>query len=66
MQLVSGGMSVGAEGGGVAFFAHIRGFIAGMALIGLFKRRDVPFSRLAAHAGGMADDSVLAWAIHET
>jgi len=42
-QLVSGGMSVGAAGGGVAFFAHIGGFVAGMALIGLFKRRDVPF-----------------------
>ncbi len=42
-QLISGGMSVGATGGGVAFFAHIGGFIAGMALIGLFKRRDVRF-----------------------
>jgi membrane associated rhomboid family serine protease len=42
-QLVSGGMSVGATGGGVAFFAHIGGFVAGMALIGLFKRRGVPF-----------------------
>lgn len=42
-QLVSGGMSVGSTGGGVAFFAHIGGFLAGMALIGLFKRKDVPF-----------------------
>ena len=42
-QLVSGGMSVGATGGGVAFFAHIGGFVAGMALVGLFKRPDVPF-----------------------
>ena len=42
-QLVSGGMSVGASGGGVAFFAHIGGFVAGMVLIGLFKRPDVPF-----------------------
>ncbi|HEX6726146.1 MAG TPA: rhomboid family intramembrane serine protease [Nitrospira sp.] len=42
-QLVSGGMSVGATGGGVAFFAHVGGFIAGMALIGLFKRKDVRF-----------------------
>ena len=29
------------EGGGVAFRAHIGGFIAGMALIALFKRREV-------------------------
>lgn len=42
-QLVSGGMSVGSAGGGVAFFAHIGGFLAGMALIGLFKRKDVRF-----------------------
>jgi len=43
MQLLSGGMSISSQGGGVAFFAHIGGFLAGMALIGLFKRRDVPF-----------------------
>lgn len=42
-QLVSGGMSMGAKGGGVAFFAHIGGFVAGMGLIGLFKRPEVPF-----------------------
>ncbi len=43
MQVVSGGMSLGAEGGGVAFFAHIGGFLAGMALIGLFKHSHVKF-----------------------
>ncbi len=43
MQLLSGGMSIGSTGGGVAFFAHIGGFVAGMALIGLFKRPDVHF-----------------------
>lgn len=32
-----------AGGGGVAWFAHIGGFIAGMLLIGLFKHRDIPF-----------------------
>ncbi|HEX5645543.1 MAG TPA: rhomboid family intramembrane serine protease [Nitrospira sp.] len=42
-QLISGGMSVGAAGGGVAFFAHIGGFVAGMALVGVFKRPEVPF-----------------------
>ena len=36
MQLFSGGMSIGHEGGGVAFFAHIGGFIAGMVLIPFF------------------------------
>jgi len=29
--------------GGVAWYAHVAGFIAGMLLIGLFKRREVPF-----------------------
>jgi membrane associated rhomboid family serine protease len=43
MQLLSCGMSIGGSGGGVAFFAHIGGFVAGMALIGLFKRPDVRF-----------------------
>jgi membrane associated rhomboid family serine protease len=31
------------SGGGVAWHAHIAGFVAGMFLIGLFKRRDVLF-----------------------
>jgi len=43
LQLLSGGISIGSQGGGVAFFAHIGGFIAGMGLIGSFKRPDVPF-----------------------
>ena len=43
MQLLSGGMSIGGPGGGVAFFAHIGGFVAGMVLIRFFKRPEVPF-----------------------
>ena len=43
MQLFSGEMSIGRTGEGVAFFAHIGGFLAGMALIGLVKRPTVPF-----------------------
>ena len=43
MQLLSGGMSLGHEGGGVAFFAHIGGFVAGLLLIGLFKHPHVKF-----------------------
>ncbi|MBS0171086.1 MAG: rhomboid family intramembrane serine protease [Nitrospira sp.] len=43
MQVLSGGTSLGSQGGGVAFFAHIGGFIAGMLLIGLFKRPEVRF-----------------------
>ena len=49
LQLLSGGMSIGREGAGVAFWAHVGGFVAGMALIGLFKRRDVRFFAPARH-----------------
>lgn len=31
------------SGGGIAWYAHIGGFVAGMMLIGLFKRSDVPY-----------------------
>ncbi len=43
LQFLSGFGSVsdaGAQRGGVAFFAHIGGFVAGMLLIHLFKTRD--------------------------
>jgi membrane associated rhomboid family serine protease len=51
MQILSGGMSLGSKGGGVAFFAHVGGFVAGMALIGLFKRPDVRFFAPARNRG---------------
>jgi len=44
MQLVSN-QFVDSSQGGVAFRAHIGGFIAGALLIPLFKRRDVPLWR---------------------
>ena len=38
LQLLSGVGSLSvAQGGGVAFFAHIGGFVAGFLLIGLFR-----------------------------
>ncbi|MGI9228798.1 MAG: rhomboid family intramembrane serine protease [Gammaproteobacteria bacterium] len=40
-QLISSAMDSG-EGGGVAWFAHIGGFIAGMVLVPFFKDKDVP------------------------
>jgi len=42
LQLISSTTSTGG-GGGVAWFAHIGGFVAGMALIGIFKHRTVRF-----------------------
>ncbi len=43
LQLISGTASTGGGGGGVAWFAHIGGFLAGIVLIGFFKRRSVRF-----------------------
>jgi membrane associated rhomboid family serine protease len=38
IQVISGVGTFGSEGGGVAFWAHIGGFVAGLALIKLFQR----------------------------
>ena len=37
VQLLSGVASAGASGGGVAFWAHVGGFVAGSALIYVFR-----------------------------
>jgi membrane associated rhomboid family serine protease len=41
MQFIGGLSSVGASGGGVAFWAHIGGFVAGAALVWLFKDEEL-------------------------
>ncbi len=51
LQLLSGSLSAGQEGGGVAFWAHIGGFIAGMLLVGLFKKREIRFFNPPYHSG---------------
>lgn len=40
IQILGGLPSLGGEGGGVAFWAHIGGFISGFLLIGVFRRPD--------------------------
>ncbi len=42
LQFLSALISAG-TGEGVAWYAHVGGFVAGMAFIGLFKRKKVPF-----------------------
>ena len=39
IQLISGFLATGVEGGGVAFWAHVGGFVAGVALVPLFRVR---------------------------
>jgi membrane associated rhomboid family serine protease len=45
LQLLGGFSSIGAEGGGVAFWAHVGGFVAGLVLVKVFARND----RVAVH-----------------
>ena len=40
LQLIEGTRSIGAQGGGVAFWAHVGGFVAGAVLISAFRRED--------------------------
>ena len=48
LQLVSAAFSNTGEPG-VAFWAHVGGFVAGMALVPLFKKSDVPLFQPARH-----------------
>lgn len=41
VQLIGGIGSIGAQGGGVAFWAHVGGFVAGAALVLLFRDREL-------------------------
>ena len=45
LQLFQQAMAGSGTGGGVAFMAHIGGFVAGMVLVPLFKRARVPLLR---------------------
>jgi membrane associated rhomboid family serine protease len=47
LQFFSGIGSIGAAGGGVAWWAHIGGFVAGLALVYLFRRPRPPAPRVA-------------------
>jgi len=49
IQVFQGTFSLGEGGGGVAWFAHIGGFIAGLLLVGLFKQPTVRFFNQPHH-----------------
>ena len=49
IQIVSGWVSFAGEGGGVAFWAHVGGFVAGIVLVKLFARSDYVAEHKAHH-----------------
>jgi membrane associated rhomboid family serine protease len=49
IQFISGLVSFGGEGGGVAFWAHVGGFVAGLVLVKLFARSDYIAAHRAHH-----------------
>jgi membrane associated rhomboid family serine protease len=53
LQLIGGATSLGAEGGGVAFWAHVGGFLAGALLVLVF--RDPELVARHPHHGWSAD-----------
>jgi len=55
MQVLSGTLS-GAQAGGVAWWAHIGGFVAGMAMVGVFKRSEVRFFNSPRHRYGITEE----------
>jgi len=58
LQFVGGFGQLGREGGGVAYMAHVGGFIAGMVLVFLFRNavRPMPDSYAARHFNYQRDD----------
>jgi membrane associated rhomboid family serine protease len=58
LQFINGFLSLGVStmetGGGVAYFAHVGGFIAGLILVTLFKDDDAHQRQLAAREGSRA------------
>ena len=56
LQLLSGSVSGSQNVGGVAFWAHIGGFVAGMLLVALFKRSDVRLSNPSRYRAGSSDE----------
>jgi membrane associated rhomboid family serine protease len=55
-QLLSGSMAGDQNAGGVAFWAHIGGFIAGVILVGLFKKKEIRFFNPQRHSVGWYND----------
>ena len=57
LQFLGGFSSIGAEGGGVAFWAHVGGFVAGVVLVKVFARAD----RVAQHESRHWEPKKVGW-----
>jgi membrane associated rhomboid family serine protease len=53
IQFLNGSMAGRQDAGGIAFWAHIGGFIAGVLLVGLFKKRNVKFFNPPRHSAAI-------------
>jgi membrane associated rhomboid family serine protease len=53
IQILNGSMAGSQAAGGVAFWAHIGGFVSGILLVGIFKKRNVRFFNPARRPEGM-------------
>ncbi|MEJ2515806.1 MAG: rhomboid family intramembrane serine protease [Gammaproteobacteria bacterium] len=60
IQLISGFTSIGREGGGVAFWAHVGGFVAGAILVLLFRKPEL-VNRHPYHGWQKRPESMNAW-----
>lgn len=60
LQVVSGVSTAGAEGGGVAFWAHVGGFAAGVVLALVFKDKEL-LARHPYHGWQRRDSASRAW-----
>jgi membrane associated rhomboid family serine protease len=49
LQVMGGSAALGGDGGGVAFWAHVGGFVAGVVLIKLFEKRKLVTAKRAGH-----------------
>ncbi len=61
IQTVSGWATIGAEGGGVAFWAHVGGFVAGVILIKPFERRPLVEAKRAGRKLSRQEVRDLGW-----
>jgi len=59
LQVLGGGAAMAEGGGGVAFWAHVGGFVAGVVLVKLFEKRKLVGAKRAGHV--LSKDEMGRW-----